>query len=88
MNQNILEVLIKNAISKIIEAGFEDPTNMRVSLTSSGKNIKFQLYTEEKWEAHLASLSDAEKLATKLGFGEKPDHVVVHENVVYYIKII
>ncbi len=88
MNETILEVLIKNIIYKLVDAGFEDPTNEDITFKYGGKTIKLRLYTEWKWNEYLSTLTDARKLATKMGFGERPDQVVTYKNTNYYVRII
>lgn len=80
--------MIKNLIKQIKDAGYSDPTNEDIAFTQNNKKIKFRLYTEEKWNNYLQTKGDASRLATKLGFGEKPDHVVVQDDIVYYVKIL
>lgn len=88
MSENTLEVLIKKIIQSMKDAGYPDPTDEDIGFTKGNTRIKFRLYTEDKWNKYLQSKNNAGKLASKLGIGEKPDHIVTDEDVIYYVKLI
>lgn len=86
--KSILEVMIKNMVKQIVEAGFTDPTQEDIKYKEGNKVTKFRLYREEQWQEFLKGQSDAKLLATKLGFGDKPDYVITVKDVVYYVRML
>lgn len=86
--KSILEVMIKKMVDQIVAAGFTDPTHEDIKYKEGNKVVKFRLYREDQWQDYLKGQSDAKLLATKLGFGDKPDFVITVKEVVYYVRVL
>lgn len=84
----ILETFIRNMITRLNEAGIDDPTHEDITCKYGTDKLKFRLYSQEQWDTMVLSKNPAIQLFSQKGFSNKPDAVIDHKGKIYLVKLI
>lgn len=83
----MLDIFIKNIISRLIAAGIEDPTHEIITCKFKEETLKFRLYSQEQWDKMTSTQNTAVQLYSKEGWSNQPDSVITHKDKVYLVKL-